>query len=48
MTDSPQRLLAGGRVVTPDGVSTDAWVHVEGGVIASVNAEPARSRRARP
>jgi N-acetylglucosamine-6-phosphate deacetylase len=36
MTDSPQRLLAGGRVVTPDGVFTDAWVHVEGGVIASV------------
>ncbi len=36
MTDSPARLLAGGRVVTPDGVLTDAWVHVEGDAIASV------------
>jgi N-acetylglucosamine-6-phosphate deacetylase len=36
MTDSPQRLLAGGRVVTPDGVLTDAWVHVDGGTILSV------------
>jgi N-acetylglucosamine-6-phosphate deacetylase len=39
MTDSPQRLLAGGRVVTPDGVLTDAWVHVEGGVVASVDSD---------
>jgi N-acetylglucosamine-6-phosphate deacetylase len=38
MTDSPQRLLAGGRVVTPDGVLTDAWVHVDGGVVASVDS----------
>jgi N-acetylglucosamine-6-phosphate deacetylase len=38
MTDSPQRLLAGGRVVTPDGVLTDAWVHVEDGVVASVGS----------
>jgi N-acetylglucosamine-6-phosphate deacetylase len=36
MTDSPQRLLAGGRVVTPDGVLTDAWVHVDNGTILSV------------
>jgi N-acetylglucosamine-6-phosphate deacetylase len=34
----PSRLLAGGRVVTPEGVLTDAWVHVEGGVLASVGA----------
>ena len=38
MTDSPQRLLAGGRVVTPDGVLSDAWVHLEGGVVASVDS----------
>ena len=36
MTESPQRLLAGGRVVTPDGVLTDAWVHVDGETILSV------------
>ena len=39
MTDTPARLLAGGRVVTPDGVRTDAWVHVDGGVIASVGVD---------
>jgi N-acetylglucosamine-6-phosphate deacetylase len=39
MTDSSRRLLAGGRVVTPNGVLTDAWVHVDGGVIASVDSE---------
>jgi N-acetylglucosamine-6-phosphate deacetylase len=37
-TDTPGRLLAGGRVVTPVGVLTDAWVHVEGDAIASVGA----------
>jgi N-acetylglucosamine-6-phosphate deacetylase len=30
------RLLAGGRVVTPDGVLSDAWVHLAGETIASV------------
>jgi N-acetylglucosamine-6-phosphate deacetylase len=38
MTDTPARLLAGGRVVTPEGVRTDAWVHVDGDTIASVDA----------
>jgi N-acetylglucosamine-6-phosphate deacetylase len=38
MTDSPQRLLAGGRVVTPDGVLTDAYVQVKGGVVVSVDS----------
>jgi N-acetylglucosamine-6-phosphate deacetylase len=37
-TDTPGWLLAGGRVVTPEGVLTDAWVHVEGDAIASVGA----------
>jgi N-acetylglucosamine-6-phosphate deacetylase len=38
VTDTPARLLAGGRVVTPDdGVMTDAWVHVQGAAIASVS-----------
>jgi N-acetylglucosamine-6-phosphate deacetylase len=36
VTDTPGRLLAGGRVVTPEGVLTDAWVHVDGDTIASV------------
>jgi N-acetylglucosamine-6-phosphate deacetylase len=36
LTDTPARLLAGGRVVTPDGVLTGAWVHVEGDAIVSV------------
>jgi N-acetylglucosamine-6-phosphate deacetylase len=36
MTDTPARLLAGGRVVTPDGLMTDAWVHVDGEAIVSV------------
>jgi N-acetylglucosamine-6-phosphate deacetylase len=30
------RLLAGGRVVTPDGVLSNAWVHLAGETIASV------------
>jgi N-acetylglucosamine-6-phosphate deacetylase len=38
VTDTPARLLAGGRVVTPEGVLTDAWVHVDGDTIASVDA----------
>jgi N-acetylglucosamine-6-phosphate deacetylase len=36
VTDTPARLLGGGRVVTPDGVLPDAWVHVDGEVIVSV------------
>ncbi|HEY2317485.1 MAG TPA: N-acetylglucosamine-6-phosphate deacetylase [Solirubrobacteraceae bacterium] len=36
MTNTPARLLAGGRVVTPGGVLTGAWVHVDGPAIASV------------
>ncbi|MGH2892453.1 MAG: N-acetylglucosamine-6-phosphate deacetylase, partial [Solirubrobacteraceae bacterium] len=36
LTDTPARLLAGWRVVTPDSVLTDAWVHVEGDTIVSV------------
>jgi N-acetylglucosamine-6-phosphate deacetylase len=36
MTDTPARLLVGGRVVTPDGVRSDAWVHVDGDAIVSV------------
>jgi N-acetylglucosamine-6-phosphate deacetylase len=38
MTDSPARLLAGGRVVTPAGVRTDAWVQLDGDTIAAVDA----------
>lgn len=38
VTDTPARLLTGGRVVTPDGVLTNAWVHVSAGTIASVDA----------
>jgi N-acetylglucosamine-6-phosphate deacetylase len=37
MTGTPARLLAGGRVVTPDGVKSDAWVHVDGDAIVSVS-----------
>jgi N-acetylglucosamine-6-phosphate deacetylase len=37
VTDARPQLLVGGRVVTPDGVMTDAWVHVEGEAIASVS-----------
>jgi N-acetylglucosamine-6-phosphate deacetylase len=37
VTDTPARLLAGARVVTPEGVLTNAWVHVEGSVIASID-----------
>jgi N-acetylglucosamine-6-phosphate deacetylase len=36
LTDMPARLLAGGRVVTPEGVLTDAWVHLSGDAIVSV------------
>lgn len=32
------QLLAGGRVVTPDGVLPGAWVHVAGGTIAAVES----------
>ena len=43
LTDTPSRLLAGGRVVTPDGVLTDAWVHLEGDAIVAVGGQqPAR------
>jgi N-acetylglucosamine-6-phosphate deacetylase len=38
VTDTPARLLAGGRVVTPEGVLTDAWVHVDGDAIVSVDS----------
>ncbi len=38
VTDTPARLLAGARVVTPEGVLTNAWVHLEGGIIAAVDA----------
>jgi N-acetylglucosamine-6-phosphate deacetylase len=42
VTDTPARLLAGGRVVTPEGVIDNAWVHVDGGTIASVHgSQPA-------
>jgi N-acetylglucosamine-6-phosphate deacetylase len=42
VTDTPARLLAGGRVVTPDGVLTDAWVHLDGDTIVSVDlSQPA-------
>ncbi len=34
----PAQLLAGGRVVTPDGVMADAWVHIAGDAIASIGA----------
>lgn len=34
--DSPVQLLAGGRVVTPDGVRAGAWVHIDRGAIVSV------------
>ena len=34
--DVPAQLLAGGRVVTPDGVLADAWVHVAGDTIVSI------------
>lgn len=34
--DAPALLLAGGRVVTPDGVQSDAWVHVDGDTILTV------------
>ena len=34
--DPAAQLLAGGRVVTPEGVVADAWVHVTGDTIASI------------
>jgi N-acetylglucosamine-6-phosphate deacetylase len=36
--DTPVQLLAGGRVVTPDGEQADAWVHVERDVIVSIQS----------
>jgi N-acetylglucosamine-6-phosphate deacetylase len=39
VTDTPARLLAGGRVVAPEGVLNGAWVHVEGGTIVSVTRD---------
>ena len=36
MTDTPAWLLTGGRVVTPEGALSNAWVHVHGDAIASV------------
>ncbi len=33
----PVQLLTGGRVVTPDGVRTDVWVHAEAGTIVAVH-----------
>jgi N-acetylglucosamine-6-phosphate deacetylase len=36
VTDTPAWLLTGGRVVTPEGALSNAWVHVDGDVIASV------------
>jgi N-acetylglucosamine-6-phosphate deacetylase len=39
VTDTPARVLTGGRVVTPDGVLTDAWVLVDGGAIVEVTPE---------
>lgn len=39
MTDTPTWLLTGGRVVTPEGVLTDAWVHVDRATIVSVTPD---------
>jgi N-acetylglucosamine-6-phosphate deacetylase len=36
--DTPAQLLAGGRVVTPDGVQADAWVHVDRDAICSIGS----------
>lgn len=36
--DTPAQLLAGGRVVTPNGVLGDAWVHVAGDTVVSIEA----------
>jgi N-acetylglucosamine-6-phosphate deacetylase len=36
--DAPVQLLGGGRVVTPDGVLSDAWVSISDGRIAEVSA----------
>ena len=38
VTDTPARLLAGGRVVTPEGVLADGWVHLDGDAIVSVDS----------
>jgi N-acetylglucosamine-6-phosphate deacetylase len=39
--DTPTQLLAGGRVVTPEGVLSDAWVHVAGErIVAVTSARP--------
>ena len=42
--DGPTQLLAGARVVTPDGVREDAAVRVTGDVIAAVEAAPSAGR----
>jgi N-acetylglucosamine-6-phosphate deacetylase len=40
--DAPMQLLGGGRVVTPDGIRSDAWVRIDGGRIVEVSdARPA-------
>jgi N-acetylglucosamine-6-phosphate deacetylase len=40
--NTPIQLLAGGRVVTPDGVLSDGWVHVAGErIVAVTSARPA-------
>jgi N-acetylglucosamine-6-phosphate deacetylase len=36
--DTPAQLLAGGRVVTPNGVQPDAWVHVDRHAIVSIGS----------
>jgi N-acetylglucosamine-6-phosphate deacetylase len=36
--DTPAQLLAGGRVVTPDGVQADGWVHIDRGTIVSIGS----------
>ena len=41
--DAPTQLLGGGRVVTPEGVLSDAWVQLDGGrVVATASARPDR------
>lgn len=36
VSDTPAQLLAGGRVVTPSGLLADAWVHIDGETVISV------------
>src|SRR5579863_5218975 len=36
--DAPTQLLGGGRVVTPDGVRSDAWVEVSDGRITQITS----------